>query len=44
MSALVYHSHNQILDCERESIAEANKWKLIENTLQKINKIKTYFC
>src|SRR5215203_4425945 len=31
MSALVYHSHNQISDCERESIAEANKWKLVDN-------------
>ena len=44
MSSLVYHSHNEISDCEREAFIEANKWKLIENTLPKINKIKTYFC
>ena len=43
MSSLVYHPHNEISDCEREAFIEANKWELIENTLPKINKIKTYF-
>lgn len=28
MSSLVYHSHNEVTDCEREAIGEANKWKL----------------
>ena len=40
MSSLVYHSHNEISDCEREAFMEVNKWKLIENSLPKINKIK----
>ena len=31
MSALVYYSYNEISDCERKAIAEANKWKLIDN-------------
>jgi hypothetical protein len=44
MSSLVYHSHNEISDCEREAFMKVNKWKLIENSLPKINKIKTYFC
>jgi len=45
MSALVYHSHNQISDCERESIAEANKWKLVDNnTIPTKTQIKNYFC
>jgi Matrixin len=44
MSSLVYHSYNEISDCEREAFIEVNKWKLIENSLPKINKIKTYFC
>ena len=44
MSSLVYHSYNEISDCEREAFMEVNKWKLIENSPPKINKIKTYFC
>ena len=45
MSSLVYHSFNEISDCERESVMEANKWKLIDNdSSPKISKIKKYFC
>lgn len=44
MSSLVYHSYNEISDCEREAFMEVNKLKLIENSPPKINKIKTYFC
>ena len=45
MSALVYHYHNKISDCEREAIAEANKWKLRDNiSLPKISQIKQYYC
>jgi hypothetical protein len=45
MSSLVYHSFNEISDCERESVTEANKWKLIDNDPSpKISKIKKYFC
>lgn len=44
MSSLVYDSYNEISDCEREAFMEVNKWKLIENSPPKINKIKTYFC
>ena len=45
MSALVYHSHNEISDCERKAIAEANKWKLIDNNSLPIkSQIKNYFC
>ena len=43
MSSLVYHSHNEISDCERKAIAEANKWKLIDNSsIPKLNKNKVY--
>jgi hypothetical protein len=35
----------EISDCERESVMEANKWKLIDNdSSPKISKIKKYFC
>jgi Matrixin len=45
MSALVYHSHNEISNCEIEAIAEANKWKLIDNTsLPKLSQVKQYYC
>jgi predicted Zn-dependent protease len=45
MSSLVYHFHNEISDCEREAIAEANKWKLIDNaSLPKKSQIKQYYC
>ena len=45
MSSLVYHSYNVISDCEREAIAEANKWKLIDNdSLPKLSQIKHYYC
>jgi Matrixin len=45
MSSLVYHSYNEISDCEREAIAEANKWKLIDNQpLPKTSQIKQYYC
>ncbi|MDW3625097.1 MAG: matrixin family metalloprotease [Nitrososphaeraceae archaeon] len=45
MSSLVYNSFNKISDCERESVKEANKWKLIDNdSSPKITKIKKYFC
>jgi hypothetical protein len=45
MSSLVYNSFNKISDCERESVKEANKWKLIDNdSSPKISKIKKYFC
>jgi hypothetical protein len=45
MSALVYHSFNKISDCERKAIAEANKWKLIDNnSLPTKSQIKNYFC
>ena len=45
MSALVYHSFNNISDCERKAIAEANKWKLIDNnSLPTKSQIKNYFC
>jgi predicted Zn-dependent protease len=45
MSALVYHSHNEISDCERKAIAESNKWKLInDSSLPKVNNNKVYFC
>jgi predicted Zn-dependent protease len=45
MSSLVYHSHNEISDCEREAIAQANKWKLIDNSsLPKISQVKQYYC
>ena len=45
MSALVYHPFNKISDCERKAIAEANKWKLIDNTLLPLkSKIKQYYC
>ncbi len=45
MSALVYHSLNKISDCERKAIAEANKWKLIDNnSLPTKSQIKNYFC
>jgi predicted Zn-dependent protease len=45
MSSLVYHSFNEISDCERESVMEANKWKLIDNdSSPKISKIKKSFC
>jgi predicted Zn-dependent protease len=45
MSSLVYHSYNEISDCEREAIAEANKWKLIDNSsLPKKSQIKQYYC
>ena len=41
MSALVYHSFNQITDCEREAVKEANDWKLIYNdSSPEISKIK----
>jgi len=45
MSSLVYNSFNKISDCERESVKEANKWKLIDNdSSPKISKIKKYLC
>ena len=45
MSSLVYNSFNEISDCEREAVNEANKWKLIDNdSSPKISKIKKYFC
>src|SRR5918994_789871 len=45
MSSLVYNSFNKISECERESVKEANKWKLIDNNSSpKISKIKKYFC
>jgi predicted Zn-dependent protease len=45
MSSLVYNSFNKISDCERKSVQEANKWKLIDNdSSPKISKIKKYFC
>ena len=45
MSSLVYHSYNEISDCERKAIAEANKWKLIDKTsLPQKNHIKQYYC
>ena len=45
MSSLVYNSSNKISDCEKESVKEANKWKLIDNdSSPEINKIKKYFC
>jgi len=45
MSSLVYNSFNKISDCERESVKEANKWKLLDNdSSPKISKIKKYFC
>ena len=44
MSSLVYHYYNEISDCERDAFIETNKWKLIENSMPKINEIKTYFC
>ena len=45
MSALVYHSYNEISDCERKAIAEANKWKLIDNhSIPKKSDNKNYLC
>jgi hypothetical protein len=45
MSTLVYHAHNEISNCETEAIAEANKWKLIDNTsLPKLSQVKQYYC
>jgi len=45
MSSLVYHSHNEISDCERKAIAEANKWKLLDNnSLPTKSQTKKYFC
>ncbi|HEX5982137.1 MAG TPA: matrixin family metalloprotease [Nitrososphaeraceae archaeon] len=45
MSSLVYNSFNKISECERESVKEANKWKLIDNNSSpKKIKIKKYFC
>jgi hypothetical protein len=45
MSSLIYHPFNQISYCERGAIAEANKWKLIDNSsLPKISNIKQYYC
>jgi hypothetical protein len=45
MSSLVYHSYNEISDCEREAIAEANKWKLIDNhSIPKKSQNKNYLC
>jgi hypothetical protein len=45
MSALVYHYHNKISDCERKAIAETNKWKLIDNISLPIkSQIKQYYC
>ena len=45
MSPLVYNSRNEISDCEREAVAEANKWKLIDHdSSPKISKIKRHFC
>ncbi len=45
MSSLVYHSYNEISDCEKEAIAEANRWKLIGNSsLPEISQIKQYYC
>jgi len=45
MSALVYHPFNKISHCERKAIAEANKWKLIDNNyLPTKSQIKNYYC
>ena len=45
MSSLVYHSYNEISECEIKTIAEANKWKLIDNTLlPKLSQNKQYYC
>jgi predicted Zn-dependent protease len=45
MSSLVYHYYNEISDCERKAIAEANKWKLIDDKLLPTkSQIKNYFC
>ncbi|HLN35663.1 MAG TPA: M57 family metalloprotease [Nitrososphaeraceae archaeon] len=45
MSSLVYHPFNKISDCERKAIAEANKWKLIDDiSLPTKSQIKNYFC
>ncbi|HEX2487427.1 MAG TPA: matrixin family metalloprotease, partial [Nitrososphaeraceae archaeon] len=45
MSSLVYNSFNEISDCEREAVNEANKWKLIDNdSAPKISEIKKYSC
>jgi hypothetical protein len=45
MSSLVYNSFNEISDCEREAVNEANKWKLIDNySAPEISEIKKYFC
>jgi len=45
MSSLVYDSFNVITDCEREAVAEANKWKLIDNSLSpELSGIKMHYC
>jgi hypothetical protein len=45
MSSLVYHSYNEISDCEIKAIYEANKWKLIDSaSLPKKSQIKQYYC
>ena len=45
MSSLVYHSYNEISDYERKAIAEANKWKLIDDDpLPKLSQNKRYYC
>ena len=45
MSAIINYPFNEISDCEREAVAEANKWKLIDNSsLPKISQIKQYYC
>ena len=45
MSSLVYPSYNEISECEIKAIAEANKWKLIDNTLlPKLSQNKQYYC
>ncbi len=45
MSSLVYDSYNVITDCEREAFAEANKWKIIDNSLSpKVSGIKQHYC
>ena len=44
MSSLVYHSYNEISGCEIGAFIEANKWKLVENSIPKINEMKAYFC
>lgn len=45
MSSLVYHSYNEISECEIKAIAEANKWKLIDDiSLPKLSQNKQYYC